>query len=734
VTRSDAAPKIRGTAEYGTDLTAPGMVWGALAYSRVGTGRVLGIDLAAARRVPGVLAVIGPSEATALLPTHGGDPERPLFPSGALSYRGQPIAAVAAETLDAARTAAALVQATVEPGPPVRGLEEIFPEWPTDPERSPEVTAHVLARHGPLGDRFRTADFVVSETYRTQGIAQVALEPHACLAEIRDGLWWVRTTTQTPFGVREDLAALLGLPESQIVVEGSWVGGGFGGKGSSLLEPYALVLAAATGRPVKLALRYREEFQLVRSTLPAVFRLETSVKDGRMTARRVRMLLDTGASLPGRDFATGYSIGFLLGPYRYDAFEVEGVAVRTAKVPFGPHRAPLAPQCVFAAESHVDGIARRLGVDPIEFRTQHVWRHGDTTMFGQPVGPNALAEGLARAKGTAERWRGEGIGRHGLGVAVGFWSTGVGAGGESRLKLRPDGLVIEQGEREIGSGSIVRGLAAVAERTLGLPASWVHVEYLDTRTAPFDTGVFGSRTLGALGQSVQKAGESMLRELAKRAGASAAPTALALAVVGGEIVVRGAGAERPLRELLTPAELADGGLTALGKHYGGGGAVDPSRVVQGDFYPYSDFTGAVHLAEVDVDPETGRTEVIRCAAFQDAGVVMDQEMFRGQVEGAVAMGLGEALTEETLWAEDGRMLNPNLLDYRIPTLTEVPPIEVVALVGALGAGPFGAKGLGEPPIIPVPAAVANAIADATGARLTELPMTPERVARALKLL
>ncbi|HTT26013.1 MAG TPA: molybdopterin cofactor-binding domain-containing protein, partial [Thermoplasmata archaeon] len=555
-----------------------------------------------------------------------------------------------------------------------------------------------------------------------------------CLATVTADRWRVRTSTQSPFGVREDVASLLGIPESSVVVEGTWVGGGFGGKGASLLEPYALVLAAATGRPVKLSLRYREEFQLVRSTLPAVFRLETSVKDGRMTARRVRTLLDTGASLPGRDFATGYSIGFLLGPYRYDAFEVEGVAVRTAKVPFGPHRAPLAPQCVFAAESHVDGIARRLGADPIAFRLQHLWRPGDATMFGQPVGPHALAEGLHRARATATQWRREGPPGRGIGVAVGFWSTGVGAGGESRLRLGPDGLVIEQGEREIGSGSVVLGLAAVAARTLGLPMARIRVAYPDTGSAPYDAGVYGSRTIGALGQSVQKAGEAILRELARRVGNESVPEHLTLAVDGEEVVVRGAGADRPVRDLLTDAERAAGGLELLGKHYGGGSGLDPSRIERGEFYPYSDFTGTVHLAEVAVDMETGRTDVLRCAAFQDVGVVLDPEMFRGQVEGAVAMGLGEALTEETLWGEDGRLLNPRLLDYRIPTLPEVPPVEAVALEGALGAGPFGAKGIGEPPIIPVPAAVANAIADATGARLTELPMTPERVARALKLL
>jgi len=729
--RPDAGAKLDGTAEYGTDLAAPGMLWGALLLAPVGPGRIRRLDLAPARRTPGVAVALGPDELRALLPTGGGDPERPLFGNGSVVYRGQPLAAVAAESLEAAQAGIAAIRLEVEEGPKARSLEEIVPEWPTDVGGIPEVTAHVRAHHGPLEARFRSAELLLEETYRTSGIAQVALEPHACLAEIRDGLWWVRTSTQTPFGVREDAAALLGLPEAQIVVEGSWVGGGFGGKGSSLLEPYALVLAAAAGRPVKLALRYREEFQLARSTLPMVIRLTTAVEGGRMTARRVRMLLDTGASLPGRDFATGYCIGFLLGPYRYDAFEVEGIAVRTAKTPFGPHRAPLAPQCAFAAESHLDSLARRIGQDPLEFRQRHAWREGDTTMFGQRVGPLGLQEGLARAAATRDRWRRDARPGVGIGVGAGFWSTSTGAGGEARLVLEPTRLRIEEGEREIGSGSVVRGLVAVAERTLGLPPERIAIDYRTTRDAPYDAGVFGSRTVGALGQAVQKAGEAMLRELARRAGA---PGPARLEMDGDRVLLVAGSVRRPVEALFTDAERRAGGIPFLGKHYGGGAGLDPSRIDVGEFYPYTDFTASVHLAEVRVDPETGRPEVLRCAAFADVGRALDPEMVRGQVEGAVVMGLGEALSEETLWGDDGQLLNPNLLDYRLPTATDVPEIEVEVLEGFLGAGPFGAKGLGEPPIIPVPAAVANAIADATGARLAEMPMTPERVARALKLV
>ncbi|HEV2166707.1 MAG TPA: molybdopterin cofactor-binding domain-containing protein, partial [Thermoplasmata archaeon] len=645
-------------------------------------------------------------------------------------YRGQPVAGVAAKTLSQARAAAARVRVSVTPLPVIADLEQRFPDWPgSDAANAPGVIAHVRARHGSVERAFERAEFVHSETYRISGVCQMALEPHACIGEAFDGRWHVTTSTQTPFGVREDAAEILGIPSERLVVEGTWVGGGFGGKGAAFLEPYALVLSAASGRPVRLAFGYREEFTLGRTTLGSVIRLDTAVEKGTITARRVRLLLETGALLPGRDFATGYSIGFLLGPYRVPAFEVEGYAVQTHKPPFGPHRAPFAPQCVFAEESHLDGIARRLGVDPIEFRLAHVWLEGQETFFGQRVGPFGGRRALEAARATAARWRERLPAGHGIGVGLGFWSTSTSAGGEVRLRLDGEGLAIEQGEHEIGSGSVVVGLVAVAERVTGLPARAIRVTDSDTSSAPYDSGVFGSRTVGALGRAIESAGARLLGALADRVNQER--VRLELGPSGVEVV--GATARRPLSEVLTDSERAGGGIVIAGKHYGQGGAIDADRVVDGTFYPYTDFTAAVHVCEVEVDRETGAVRVVRSVAIHDVGVILDPAMVRGQIEGGVAMGLGTALTEETLWSPEGRMLNPTLLDYRIPALGEVPPIEAIPLEGEFGAGPFGAKGMGEPPIIPVAAAVANGIADATRTRVLELPLTPERVSRALKL-
>lgn len=730
--RSDAPSKVRGQADYGTDLEATGMLWGALVLAPVPHGRVRRLDLEPARRTPGVVAAIGPTEVRALLPKGGGDPDRPIFPDPEILYRNQPVAAVAAESRAAALAGARSVVVEVDPLDAATEIEEIFPEWPdAAAASSPHVIAHVHARDGDLARAISEADVVFSETYRTSGIEQVAVEPHACLARVDGDRWWVATSTQSPFAVREDTAALLGKPESSIVVEGTWVGGGFGGKASAFLEPFALLLAAASRRPVKLQLSYREEFLLARSTLPSVVRLDTAVKAGRITGRRVRLLLDSGASLPGRDFATGFAIGFLSGPYRVGAYELEGYAVRTNKPPFGPHRAPFAPQCAFICESHMDGLARRLGADPVEFRLAHAWAEGDRTLLGQPVGPFGLRAALERAGSIARRWKRRLPENHGVGVGCGFWSTGTGAGGEARLRLTGRELVIEQVEHDIGSGSVIRGLPAVAERVLGLPREAIRVASADTATAPFDSGVFGSRTVGALGRAVEVAARSMARTLSDRWGRKGS---LTLALRRGTIVARCGARSRPVSALLTPDELALGGLVAEGKHYGTSGAIDETRVLDGTFYPYTDFTASVHVCQVEVDRETGRVRPVRYAAIQDVGTVIDPAMVRAQVEGAVAMGLGEALTEETLWGPEGRLLNPGLLDYRVPTLREVPPVDVLPLEGYAGAGPFGAKGLGEPPIIPVPAAVANAIADATGARVHELPATPERVARVLKLV
>ncbi len=731
MTRTDAEPKARGALEYGTDLEAPRMLWAALVRSPVAHGRIVRMDLGPARKMPGVVAVVGPDDLRTLLPKAALEAERPVFPLDEIRYRGEPIAAVAAETLEQARRAAAAVVPEVESLRVDARIEDVFPEWPSEAAaQDPRVVGHVHARHGDVEEKFRTAELVHSETYRTSGVHQVAIEPHACLAEVRDGTFCIRSSTQTPFGLREDTAAILGIPESSVLVEGTWVGGGFGGKGAAFLEPYALLLAVASGRPVKLSLTYTEEFELGRTTLPSIIRLDTAVARGRITARRVRLLLDTGASLPGRDFAVGYSIGFLLGPYRTESYEIEGFAVQTNKPPFGPHRAPFAPQSVFALESHLDGLARRLGVDPIEFRRLHAWREGDRTAYDQPVGPFGLEAGLEAAARTAGLWRTGLPPGHGIGVACGFWSTSVGAGGEARLLLQPDGLIILEGEREIGNGSIVQGLAVVAERVLGLRVASIKVQYGDTATAPFDSGVFGSRTLGALGQAVEKAARSLANTLATRVGAKT----VQLEMKNGQVVVVAGRRRQKLVDVLTPAERRAGGLEVLGKHYGPERKVDASRVLAGTVYPYNDFTASVHLAEVAVDRETGHVRVVRYAAFQDVGKAVDPPSVEGQVEGGVVMGLGTALSEEMLWTPEARLANPGLLDYRLPRIRDVPPIQVELIEGFAGAGPFGAKGIGEPPIIPVPAAVANAVADATGTRVFELPLTPERVARALKLL
>lgn len=729
--RPDAGVKLRGAAVYGTDLERPGMLWGELVLAPVAHGRVRSVDLSGARAVPGAVAV-GPEDLARLLPNGGGDPERPIFARDVITYRSQPVAAVAAPTADAARRAAAAVRVRVDELPVIADLESVFPEWPgSDAGGSPHVAAHVHARHGDVDRGFREATTVVRETYRTASVHQVALEPHACLAEVVDGRWTVRSSTQSPFGVREDTASLLGVPEASVVVEGTWVGGGFGGKGASMLEPYALVLSAASGRPVRLALGYREEFLLGRTTLPSVIRMETGVRHGEIVARRVRLLLDVGTSLPGRDFATGYSIGFLLGPYRTPAFEVEGYAVRTNKPPFGPHRAPFAPQCAFVVESHLAHVAHEAGLDPDNFRARHLWGEGDTTPLGQRVGAFGLPKAFAAAREVADRWRAEARPDHGVGVAGGFWSTGAGAGGEVRVTLTPKELVVLEGEREIGSGSVIAGVLAVAARATGLPRDRIRIDYGDTGRAPYDSGVFGSRTTAVLGRAVEMAVGALRAALATRLGTSSEIT---FGVSGDAIVVEAGSVRRPLSELLTDEERTAGGLSTDGRHYGQSGTIDETRVVAGTFYAYGDYTGSAHAVEVSVDRETGSVRVERYAAFQDVGVVVDPPTARAQVEGAVAMGLGTALTEEAIWSDDGRLENPGLLDYRIPTLGEVPAIDVTFVEGFPGAGPGGAKGLGEPPIIPVPAAVAAAVRAACGAHLTELPLSAERVARALKIL
>ena len=723
--RPDAREKARGRVLYGMDVERPQMLWGALVLAPVTHGRIRHVDLSAARRLPQVTA-IGAADLGNLLDASRADSEHPVFPAEVVRYRNQPVAAVAAPTLERAKEAARAVKVSVEELPAAESVEE-------GAEPAPEVVAHVRARVGDVEAAFAGADLVLTETYRTSGVSQVALEPHACIGEFTpEGIWSVTTSTQSPFGAREDISSRLGVPEHQVVVQGTWVGGGFGGKGAASIEPYALLLSRASGRPVRLALNYREEFLLGHSTLPSFMRISSAVRSGRVVGRRILWRVDVGDSLPGRDFPTGNGIGFITGPYHVPAIELDGLALRTNKPALGPHRAPLAPQCAFVAESHMDHLAARLGVDSAEFRRAHAWREGDETALGQRVGPFGLARCLELAGERARAWRSRHLPNHGIGVGAGFWSTAATAGGEARLLLSPDGLVIVQGEWEIGSGSVIRGLPAVAERVLGLPSSRIRVESLDTAHAPFDSGVWGSRTVGALGQAVAEAARALLATLGRRWNEP--PTSLHLEGSGSEVHVVSSGRSAPLRSLLTSQELSGRGMEAEGKHYGTSGAIDPARVIEGSFYPYTDFTGAAHVAEVEVDPDTATVRVVRYAAFHDVGIPVDPRTARAQVEGGVVMGLGTALMEEALWGLDGVLSNPNLLDYRLPTFADAPPIETVFVEGFPGAGPFGAKGLGEPPIVPVPATIGAAVRDAMGVELTELPMTGERVARALKIL
>ncbi len=749
--RTDALPKARGALTYGADLAAPQMLWAAYATSVHPHARLRSLPVEEARAMPGVRAVLTAGDIPRVLPKRRWDPSRPLLVETECRFQGEPVAVVAAQSLVEARAAARFLQSKAEWEvlPAFTDLEKEFPEWPDveTMKRHERVNAHVLARRGDFERAVAEADLVHEETFRTPMVAQVPMEPHACLARVQGDDWHVQTTTQTPFGMREDIADKLHLPEAKVRVEGTWVGGGFGGKNEALLETHALLLSRLTDRPVRLSLSFREEFLFTRTTQPAIFRMATCVRDGKPFARRTRLLLDTGASLPGRDFALGYSLGFTLGPYRWDTWELEGYALRTHRAPFGPHRAPLAPQCTFASDGHMDSLARRLKVDPFQLRLEQVWRTGDRTPFGQEVPPFAAAAALEQARALEKEWRRGLAPGHGIGVGLGFWSTGTSMGGEAVLTLGPKGLTILQGEREIGSGSVVEGLRVIAAQATGLPEDAVEVVYGDTSTAPFDSGVFGSRTVIALGRAVEKGCEALLKELARRSDHSpgeageATPRPrtsrgkLRLDLQGGEVFVRSPRGTGPLLGYLTEEERNGGGLRAHGKEYGRSHELDSSGAVEGDLYAYSDLIAAVHLAEVRVDPDTGSVRVVRYAAFHDAGKVLDREGYRGQVEGGLVMGLGTALSEEGLITSEGRLQNAGLLDYRVPTIRDAPSdLRIIAIEGFPGSGPQGSKGVGEPPIIPVPATVANAVADATGSRVLELPLTPERVARALALI
>jgi CO/xanthine dehydrogenase Mo-binding subunit len=746
--RLDAEDKVTGRARYATDLVLPGMLYGKIVRSDRAHARIVSIDTSAAEALPGVEAV--------LFGAVGGRfgevvKDQTPFAIDKVRMVGDPIAAVAADTPETAELAARLIEVEYEDLPAVFDpIAALQPDAPLVHEKindipAPEalirwgnVTAQVLLERGDTQRAFAEAAHVIEDTYASHSVHQMPMETKAAVAEVdAAGRLTVHSSTQGPFNVRHQLAAALQMPLGDLRVIAETLGGGFGSKLEAAVEMYAGMLARATGRPVKIVNTREEELAFGTPRHPMTIHIRSAVAaDGTILGREVKSIMDAGAYGSGSPLLAAVAVMLAPGPYRIPNLKCEALAVYTNNIAFGSYRGPTGPQTVFAVESHMDAIGRQLGIDALELRLKNILEEGDTGHSGQVLSGVGMREVLTKAA-DAIGWGKEnepsapGL-KRGKGLSAAWWLTTAGSAGCS-IQMDEDGTVVVQtGATEIGTGAVTAGLAQIVAGEMGIGLDRIRIVSADTATTPMDAGAQGSRTLFNMGQAAKRAAEQARGELLRRAADILEAAEADLEIRDGRISVRGV----PDRGV-TYADLAGGQMWSVEPILANGAftveppSYDPTTLKGSLFPAFNAPSFHCHAAEVEVDPETGATRVVDFVVAQDVGFAIAPTYVEGQMEGGAVQGVGYMLTEEVV-LDEGRMLNPNLALYKLPTTLEAPPVRTIIVEAASERGPYGAKGVGEPPVVVPPGAIANAVANAIGTPIRTTPLTPERVLRVIR--
>jgi CO/xanthine dehydrogenase Mo-binding subunit len=726
--RVEGQAKVTGATQYTADVALPGTLWGRALRSPLPHARIVRIDTSRAQQVPGVHAVLTGADVRGI--RYGRRLfDVPVLAEDRVRFAGERVTAVAAEDRDAADEALTLIDVEYEELPavfdPLQALADdapiLHPEvnsylgLPKPLDRPSNAFARDTWSKGNIDEGFAQADLIIENTFTVPRQHQAYLEPHSCLVWLDDQerlqVW---ASSKVPYLVKEQLAVALGLPKERIRLNPVAIGGDYGGKGSPMDIPLAYFLALRTGRPVRMVMDYVEELTAGNPRHAAIIQLKTGVqRTGTIVAHQARVVFDSGAyggfkPVPTVNLGGAAKAG---GPYKIPHVHIESMQVYTNTIPGGFMRAPGEPQTVFAIESHIDCIARQLGRDPLDFRLQNLLEAGAET----PIGTRY--QGL-RAKETLEA-AAAAAGYHtpkaphvGRGIAMGERPP---AGGESHaaVTLNADGSVmVHTSIFEPGTGTYTILQQIVAEE-LQVPLQSIRVQVWDTDGVPFDTGVGGSRVTRVAGQAAYQAAREASHEMCMVAADLLAWPEEALTVRGANIIRQDTGESQPWAAL----------LQRWGKPVVGKGSVQ-------DMHPSPVTSFTAQVAEVAVDPETGAVRLLHFTTAHDVGQILNPMDHQGQIEGAVMQGIGYALSEE-LAVDEGRVTTVSLGDYKIPTMQDIPALHTVILASESGPGPYHAKGIGENPIGPVAPAIANAVADAVGVRIKDLPITAEKVYRAL---
>ena len=724
--RIEGELKVSGQAKYAVDVTLPGMLWGKLLRSPIASGKIKRIDASKALELPGVHAVVTGKDCTGLKIGRRLY-DMPILADGEVRFIGEKVAAVAADTELIAEEAVSLIDVEYEETEPILdpvetmkpGARFIHPDvvnyngLPKPLKKPSNDFIYITWGRGDIESGFRQADIIVENTFTTSSVHQSYIEPHSCVVKAAaDGSAEFWSCSKVPYGVREQVANALRIPQEKFVFNPVYIGGDFGGKGDFMDLAVVYLLSKKARKPVKLVMDYDEEFIAGNPRHASIIHVKTGVKkDGTIVAHHMNFIFDSGAygAFKPNAFLNGPHLS--AGPYNIPNAFIEEHMVYTNKIPCGHMRSPGDPQGFFANESQMDLVAKRLGMDPIKFRQKNFMHDGDIDPTGEEIHHIKTDETLRKAMEDSgyRKPKPKNVGR---GIGLVQW-TAAGGIGTVAITLDEKGVAtISSAMADQGAGTYTVLSEIVAEE-LGIALSQIRVRQLDTAQGTKDTGVGGSRATRVYGnagyEAALKAVAAIKQAAAEQMGTS--PDQITL--------VKGAALHPRMKRRLTYGEI----IKAKGS---------PIRV-EGNFNDSSRIHAAsmcVQVAEVEVDPQTGQVELKKFTSTHNTGTVLNPLMHQGQIEGGSIMGLGYALMEQLI-INEGKVVTTNFGEFKIPTIKDVPAFRSSVTEQRKGAGPYNSMPIGETANIATAAAIANAVEDACGVRITNLPITAEKVYEAL---
>ena len=727
ITRGEGPDKVTGKSIYTADISVPGMLWGRVLRSPYPYARIVSIDTSKALALPGVYAVVTGQDVPE---TRVGRRmlDMPILAQDVVRFVGEKVAAVAAGSKDICDEALLLIEVEYEELDAVFDAEEamessapdLHPDMdsytglPQPPSGIKNTFAHITWEKGDIEQGFKESDLIFEHSFNAQLMHQAYIEPHACIVDASEGnqvnIW---ANNKDPYMLRDQVSAAWGVPTENIVLHPTSIGGDFGGKGSFMDVPLCYYLSKYSGRPVKMVMDYIQELMAGNPRHPAVMTIKTGVmKDGTIVARQARAIFDSGAYGAFKPRAYLGGADHLCGVYRMPNARIDSYTVYTNNVPRGHMRSPAKPQVVFAVESHMDMIAAELHMDPYEFRLKNVMREGDASPIGRHWSQIKALDTLEAAN-KAANVRDARPANTGIGMAMTDLVQGTGQFA-AKIGLSDEGkpeLHMAFWDTGTGSHTVLRQMVA---EELTLNTSDVQIILETTANMPFSAGSGGSRVTLSAGKAVVAAAVDLRQKLVEAASPLLDAPEDQVSLQNGLLMA--AGRSVTIAEVLA----ATGSESLTGEAHQTPEAPDLTSF-------------CTQIAEVHVDPETGEITVKKIISAHDIGAILNPLNHQGQIEGGMIQGLGYALMEE-LELEDGHISNLSFGDYKIPTSADIPTMETVLIQGDVGPAPYESKGIGESSNIPIAGAIANAVFDAVGARITDLPVTADKVLSKLQEL